>query len=105
MQTLVQFGAGNIGRSFIGGLFAQNGYEVIFVDVAAPLVEALNERRGYRIVIKRNDAPDEEFAVRGVRAIHSRDRTSVAEAVAEADYVATRVGLDALHDVLPLLAQ
>jgi len=105
MQTLVQFGAGNIGRSFIGGLFAQNGYEVIFVDVAAPLVEALNERRGYRIVIKRNDAPDEEFAVRGVRAIHSRDRTSVAEAVAEADYVATSVGLDALPDVLPLLAQ
>ncbi len=43
--TLVQFGAGNIGRSFIGQLFANSGYDVIFIDVAKPLVEALNAQR------------------------------------------------------------
>jgi len=29
VKSLVQFGAGNIGRSFIGQLFSQSGYEVI----------------------------------------------------------------------------
>jgi len=29
---MVQFGAGNIGRSFIGQLFSRSGYEVVFVD-------------------------------------------------------------------------
>jgi len=105
MRTLVQFGAGNIGRSFIGQLFARNGYEVVFVDISAPLVEALNERREYRIVIKRNGAPDEELAVRGVRAIDGRETASVVEAVATADYVATSVGLGALPDIISTLAQ
>lgn len=105
MRTLVQFGAGNIGRSFIGGLFAQNGYEVIFVDVSVPLVEALDERRSYRIVIKRNELPDEEFIVQGVRAIHGQNHASVAEAIAEADYVATSVGLRALPNIIPMLAK
>ncbi len=105
MQTLIQFGAGNIGRSFIGQLFARNGYEVVFVDISTPLVEALNERREYRIVIKRNGAPDEELAVQGVHAIDGRDTASAAEAVATADYVATSVGLGALPDIIPTLAQ
>ena len=29
----VMFGAGNIGRGFIGQLFSESGYEVVFVDV------------------------------------------------------------------------
>lgn len=105
MQTLVQFGAGNIGRSFIGQLFARNGYEVVFVDVSAPLVEALNERREYRIVIKRNGVSDEELVVQNVRAIDGREHASVADAVAGADYVATSVGLGALPDIIPVLAR
>ena len=32
-KKMVQFGAGNIGRSFIGQLFSRSGYEVVFVDI------------------------------------------------------------------------
>ena len=51
-KKLVQFGAGKIGRSFIGQLFSLSGYEVVFIDVYKPVVEALNNRRQYQVVIK-----------------------------------------------------
>ena len=38
----VMYGAGNIGRGFIGALFAQAGYQVAFVDVVEATVQALN---------------------------------------------------------------
>ena len=38
----VHFGAGNIGRGFVGLLLHEGGYELVFSDVAAPLVDAIN---------------------------------------------------------------
>jgi len=43
MKKAVMYGAGNIGRGFIGALLSQSGYEVTFVDVAQPVVAALRE--------------------------------------------------------------
>ena len=40
----VMYGGGNIGRGFIGALLSQSGYEVTFVDVAEPVVKALQEK-------------------------------------------------------------
>jgi mannitol-1-phosphate 5-dehydrogenase len=39
---LVQFGAGNIGRSFIGQIFCRAGWEVVFIDVDEKIVSLLN---------------------------------------------------------------
>ncbi len=41
VPTSVIFGAGSVGRGFLGQLFTESGYKVIFVDVDAPLVAAL----------------------------------------------------------------
>ena len=43
----VHFGAGNIGRGFVGLLLHEGGYELVFSDVAAPLVDAINAGFGY----------------------------------------------------------
>ena len=44
-NKLVLFGAGKIGRSFIGQLFSRGGYEVVFIDVFKPVIDELNLRR------------------------------------------------------------
>src|SRR5437773_6878824 len=62
--SAVQFGAGNIGRGFLAQLFTESGLEVVFIDVAAPLVDALNARGSYPLHIV-GDAP-ETLTIRNV---------------------------------------
>ena len=45
----VHFGAGNIGRGFVGLLLHEGGYELVFSDVSAPLVEAINAVSEYTV--------------------------------------------------------
>ena len=45
----VMYGGGNIGRGFIGTLLSGSGYEVTFIDVAKPVVNALREKRTYPV--------------------------------------------------------
>ena len=33
MKKFIMYGAGNIGRGFIGQLFSQSGYSVGFIDI------------------------------------------------------------------------
>lgn len=99
---LVHFGAGAIGRSLVGTLFKQGGYDVIFVDADVRVVQALHERRGYRVVIKDTLPPGtpDTLEVAGVDAIRAQDAQAVAEAVARADLIGTSVGANALPTVL-----
>lgn len=104
-MKLVQFGAGNIGRSFIGQIFSRAGWSVVFVDVNKKLVDLLNERKYYNVVIKQQDKLDEIRRIGPVRAIHSENKTVIAEELATADLVSTSVGKAALHAIIPLLAR
>ena len=45
----VMYGAGNIGRGFIGQRFFLSGYETTFIDVNADAVNAINEAGKYPI--------------------------------------------------------
>jgi mannitol-1-phosphate 5-dehydrogenase len=102
-MKLVVFGAGNIGRSFVGQLFARAGYRIVFVDIDDGLVAALNREGRYRIEIR--DRRPDEIWVEGVSAIHGRDAERVARELAEADIAATAVGPSALPHVYPAIAQ
>ncbi len=105
MPTLVQFGAGNIGRSFIGQIFAGAGWKVVFIDANGGLVRALNRAGSYRIVIKRNDRADETITVGGISAIDASDADAASRAVSGSGMVATSVGQQAIPKILPLIAQ
>lgn len=103
MATIVQFGAGNIGRGFMGHLFSQAGFETVFVDVVPEVVAALNERRAYPL---RLVGPDrhETVEIAPVRAVDGRDREAVVREVVAADLACTAVGVPALPHVAPNLA-
>ncbi len=99
----VIFGAGNVGRGFLGQLFSESGYEVIFVDIDEPLIATLNERRSYTIRLVDNEQA-EEVLVSPVRALHAEETEAVAQALAEASLAATAVGVRALPHIAPLVA-
>ncbi len=99
---VVIFGAGNIGRSFVGQLFSRAGYEVVFVDVDQELVAALNRERRYRVEIR--DRNPETIVIEGVRAVDGRDADAVAQELARADIAATAVGPKALPFIYPAVA-
>ncbi len=102
MATLVQIGAGNIGRSFVGQLFARAGYDVAFVDIDDDLVAALNRRHAYTVEIR--DTVCQTITVENVRAINARRRDEASLEIARADIAATAVGQKSLGDVYPLIA-
>ena len=101
--SAVIFGAGNVGRGFLGQLFSESGYEVVFVDIDEPLIAALNDQRGYTIRLVDNDWA-EEVTVFPVQALHASNTESVAQALVEADLAATAVGVRALPQIAPLVA-
>jgi mannitol-1-phosphate 5-dehydrogenase len=102
---LVQFGAGNIGRSFIGQVFSRAGWEIVFIDVDEKIVSLLNEKNYYTVAIKREGRDDELRVVGPVRAVNGRDAGAVVSELARANLLATSVGKNALPGILPLVAR
>ena len=51
MPSVVHFGAGKVGRGFLGHLYARAGWDIVFLDVMPDVVRALDERGSYPIEI------------------------------------------------------
>jgi mannitol-1-phosphate 5-dehydrogenase len=98
----VMYGGGNIGRGFIGFLFSRAGYEVTFVDVIAPVVEALHRERSYPVRIVSTES-HEDIEISGVDAVDGNDTAAVAALIAETDIMATAVGVGSLQHIIPNL--
>ena len=103
MPTLIQFGAGNIGRGFIAPLFTAGGWRVCFVDIDATRINAVQQRGRYTVCEVDTDLR-RPVVVEPVDGLLASDGAAVAAAVAEADLVATAVGLGALRHLGPALA-
>lgn len=88
------FGAGKVGRSLIGQIFSNSGYEVVFVDVDDVIINALNSKRRYQVEVK--DRLTKTIWVENVRAVHGEDLVNVALEVATSDVIATVVGVNNL---------
>lgn len=96
MKKAVMYGAGNIGRGFIGQLFYMSGYETSFIDVNMEVINRLNADGSYPVYITRGDRY-EEFRVKNVRGIDGRDTAAIATEIADADVAATAVGVNILR--------
>lgn len=102
--SAVIFGAGSVGRGFLGQLFTESGYEVVFVDVDLPLVAALAERGAYILRLSGLDKV-EDRVIAPVRAVDGRDMDTVAREVAHASLAATAVGARALATIAQPIAR
>ena len=103
MKKAIMYGAGNIGRGFIGQLFSMSGYEVGFVDVNEAVISRLNTDRQYNIYVTCGD-DYKIHTVTSVYGINGRDTAAVAEEIASADVMATAVGVNILKFIAEPIA-
>jgi len=101
---MVIFGAGKIGRSFIGQLFSRGGYEVVFIDISRELITELNKRQGYQVIIK-SEYGEQTMEVNHTRGIQASDMTAVEQEIATCSIIAFSVGQKGLPHVIPMLAK
>ena len=103
MKKAVHFGAGNIGRGFIGLLLSKAGYHVTFVDVAAPLVDDINALGKYNVQIF---GKEDKIEVDNVSAINSnKDLVKLLDAIVDADIITTAIGPNVLKFIAPNIAK
>lgn len=102
MKTAIQFGAGNIGRGFIGAVLAKSGYNVIFADVNKEIVDRINADGHYTVHIK--DVESEDILISGVSAVDS-STDAITEKIKEASLITTAVGLRILKFIAPAIAK
>lgn len=93
MSTAIQFGAGNIGRGFIGMLLSQAGYEVIFADVNPTIIDRLHQDKKYTVHIM--DVEKEDVEITNVDGVISTG-DEIIDKIAEASVITTAVGLTIL---------
>ncbi len=97
----LHFGAGNIGRGFIGKLLTDAGITVTFADVNETVINALIERNQYPVKVVGEDSIIEQ--VTNVNAINSTD-PQVENLIAEFDMVTTAVGPSVLNIIAKTVA-
>ena len=102
MKKAIQFGAGNIGRGFIGAVLSEAGYHVVFADVVEELLSTVNTRGEY--VVHVTDTSSRDILIRRISALNSAGDAAV-KAVTEAEIITTAVGLRILKFVAPTIAK
>lgn len=104
MKQTIHFGAGNIGRGFIGALFSESGYHVTFVDIAEQVINKLNEEQQYNV--KWATAQEETTTIKNVAGLNNMTQEDeVIEAIKGATYLTTAIGPNILPRIAPLIAR
>lgn len=98
MKKAIQFGAGNIGRGFIGALLSNAGYHVVFADVNKGIIDKINKDKSYTIHVMDIECTEEK--IENISGVMSNSDAILKE-IAEAEIITTAVG----PVVLPRIAE
>lgn len=102
MKKAIQFGAGNIGRGFIGALLSKAGYHVVFADVNTEIINKINSDKKYTIHVMDTICSEEEISnISGV--ISTSDE--IYKEIVEAEIITTAVGPVVLPRIAPTIAK
>lgn len=102
MKRAIQFGAGNIGRGFIGAVLEQAGYHVVFADVNQTVIDKINEDKRYTVHIM--DVECRDLVIENISAVNSTTDAVIGEIV-NADILTTAVGVAILPRIAPAIAR
>ncbi len=102
MKKAVMYGAGNIGRGFIGKVFSESGYRVCFLDIDKKLIDAFNKYNEYDVKIVADEFERLE-KVKNVYAVDANTEEAVKE-IANCDIMATSVGVNVLPYIVDNIA-
>ena len=102
MKKAIHFGAGNIGRGFIGPVLQDNNYEVIFVDVDEKLIDKLNASKEYK-VFKLGITKDNSINVKNVSAVSLNNFSAISDILNEATLISSSVGPKFVQDVFDVI--
>ena len=102
MKKAIQFGAGNIGRGFIGGLLSNAGYHVVFADVNETILNGINNEKQYKILVKDVECFDK--TITNISAVSSITDDIIKE-IEEAEIITTAVGPLILKRIAPTIAK
>ena len=97
----VHFGAGNIGRGFIGQVLRNSGFTLVFVDTNQEVIDQINLDQGYFIEVL--DEMQTQFWIDQVSAINSNDTEKVIDELIDCDLITTSVGAGNLKYIAPVL--
>ncbi len=103
MKKFVMYGAGNIGRGFIGQLFSESNYSVGFVDINKQVLEKLNSDKEYPVDVVTSEKI-EEHIVKNVYGIDGTDLDLVSDEIASCDVMATAIGVNVLKFIAKPIA-
>lgn len=102
MLKAIHFGAGKIGRGFIGAVLNEAGYDVIFADVNKDMTDRINRDKAYTVHIM--DRKVYTKCVRGVSAVDSSSE-EMPEMIVAADLLTTAVSMKVLPSIAPVIAR
>ncbi len=102
MKAII-FGAGSIGRGFLGDLLNRSDFELVFVDVDKNLIQKMNDKDGYTVSLVDNKKT-EQMTIPIKCAIDGNDIDAVANEIASCDLICTAVGMNALKFITKALA-
>lgn len=103
MKKAVMYGAGNIGRGFLGKVFADSGYQVCFLDIIQTVIDAMNARHEYDVrIVSGGDIRIE--TVRGVFGVNASSSRAIDE-IASCDIMSTAVGVRVLPRIAATIAE
>lgn len=99
----LHFGAGNIGRGFIGKLLSDSGIFVTFADVNQEIIDNINQYKQYNVnIVGENNRVE---VVKEIEAINVKDDEQVIHKLSDVDLITTAVGVNILNILAPLIAK
>jgi mannitol-1-phosphate 5-dehydrogenase len=102
VKKALMYGAGNIGRGFIGKVFSDSGYEACFIDIDKNIISAFNKDHENNVKIVA-DGFEKLDKVCNVYAVDRNTEEAVKE-ISECEIMATAVGVKVLPYIIDNIA-